>query len=127
MLFFFGFSTYTVFTGVSSDVPGCESSIEMMSAHNCTGHIYLYFFHWVTVVFLTLFLCVLKVGDNLSSRWMRPLMCVSSRCFLQNLMLPFRRMLVCFDYPLGVVKYSHDQMPKKKAHAMSLPIAVLKW
>ena len=76
------FYMYTVFTGVSSDDPGYDSSLVMISAHTCTGQRCLPFLHRFTVDFLTPFLCVLNVGDNLSVRFWQPLMCSRLRCFL---------------------------------------------
>ena len=67
---------------MSPDVPGHESSIEMILDHICTGYRRLTFFHQVTVAFFTLFFCVLKFGETLSARLMRPLLCVSLRHFL---------------------------------------------
>ena len=66
----FLFYTHTVFTGVSSDVPGYDSNIDMMSSHICTRHESFPIRHWVTVAFLTPFFCVLKAGDIWYSMWM---------------------------------------------------------
>ena len=51
-----------MFTAVLSDVPGYESSQEMMSAHIFNRHKRLSERYWVTFAILNLFLCVLKVG-----------------------------------------------------------------
>ena len=56
------FSSHTVLTGLPPNVPGYESSLEMMLAHICTGHRRLDVLRRVTVAFLTPFLCVLNIG-----------------------------------------------------------------
>ena len=68
------FYTHTVFTGLSSDDPRYESSLVTMYAQNCTGQRCFLFRHWITVVFLTPFFCVLNVGDNLYARCRRLLL-----------------------------------------------------
>ena len=78
----FLFSTHTVFTGVSSDVPGYESSLEMILAHIYTRHRRFPVYHWVTVALLTPFFCVLKFGDTLSDRCMWTMLCMSLKNFL---------------------------------------------
>ena len=108
-----------MFHGVSSDVTGYDSSLNIMSAHICTGHRCLPVRHWVYVAFFTPFLYVLKFGETLYARWIRPMLCVSLRRFLYNMMSPIQRMRVCFASPLGFVEYSHDRMPKKKSTAIS--------
>ena len=69
-------------TGVLSYVTGYGCSLVMMSDHICTGSLCLPVRHWVTVSFLTPLFFVLDVGETLSSRWMIPLLCVSSSSFL---------------------------------------------
>ena len=78
----FLFSTHTVFTGLSSSVPGYDSSLMMISAYICTVQRCLPVLHRVTVAFLTPLLCVCNVGDTFSDKCMQPLMCSSSRLFL---------------------------------------------
>ena len=46
------FSTHTVFTGLSSGVPGYEYSLKMMSPYSCTRHGSLPVCHWFTAEFL---------------------------------------------------------------------------
>ena len=76
----FWFYTHNVHTGVSFHVPGYKSSPKIMSVHICTGHRCLPVRHWIIVVFLTPFLCVMRVGDTLLDRYIQPLLCVSFRC-----------------------------------------------
>ena len=82
VIFVLGLSTHTVLTGVSSDVSGYEYSLVMMSVHICTGQRCLPVCHWVIVEFSAPFLCVPNIGETLSARWIRPLLCVSLHCFM---------------------------------------------
>ena len=93
-----------------SDVPGYESSIEMMSPHIFTVHRLLLVHHWVTVALLTPLFCVMEVGETFSDRWMQPLLFVSSWRFGENLMLPFCWIRVCLASLLEVIDYSRDRM-----------------
>ena len=68
------FYTHTVFTGVSSDDPGYDSSLVMMSTQDLTGHRCFPVSFWVTVEFFTPLFCVLNLGDTLSARCMQPLL-----------------------------------------------------
>ena len=85
VILFLWLYTHTEFIRVSSDFPGYDSSIKIMSYHICTCHRLLPVRHWVTIDFLNSFLCVIKVGETLYARCMQPLSCVSSRYFLMNL------------------------------------------
>ena len=76
------FVTHTVFTGVLYYKPRYEYSLMKMSALTCTRQRCFPVRHWVTVAFLTPFLCVLNVNETLSARFRRPLLCGSSRRFL---------------------------------------------
>ena len=67
-----------MFTRVSYDDTGYKSSLVKMPSQTCTGKRFLPIRHWVTMDFLTPFLCVLNVGDTLSVRCRHPLLCVSS-------------------------------------------------
>ena len=68
------FSTHTVFTGLSSDEPGYNSSLAMMPSHTCTGYGCFPVHQWVSVEFLTLFFCILNGGENLSVRCMQTIL-----------------------------------------------------
>ena len=81
LLLFCDFFTDSVFTGVLSKVPGYYSSLETMLAHICTRHRSLPVHHWVTVALFPPFFCVLTFVNTLYTRWMRPLVCVSSQHF----------------------------------------------
>ena len=75
IIVFLWFSTHNVFTGVSSDNTGYESILVTMSAQNCTGKRCFPVRHWVTVLFLAPFVCVLNIRDTLSARCRHPLIC----------------------------------------------------
>ena len=77
VIVFLWFSTHTVFTGVSSDNPGYNSSLVTMSTQTCTGQIYFHVRHWGTVAFLNQFFCVLNGRDTFSARCRRLLLCGS--------------------------------------------------
>ena len=62
------FYMYTVFTGVSSDDPGYDSSLVMISDQTFTWHICLPVHHWVTVAFWTPLFCILNFGDTLYAK-----------------------------------------------------------
>lgn len=68
VIFVLEFSIHTVFTGVSYDIPGYESSLVTMLEQICTGQRCLPVRYWVTVVFLTPFLCVQNIENTLSAR-----------------------------------------------------------
>ena len=53
---------------------------------------------------IDIILCVLNVGDTLSTKCMWPLLFVSSH------------MRVCFLSPLGVAEYSYDLIQKESPH-----------
>ena len=127
IIFVLWFYTYTVFTGVSSDIPGYDSSLVMISAQTCTGQSCFPVRHWFTVALLTPLLWVLNIRDTLSAMCMHTIMCSSSCRFLYNLIPSFHKTNFHLLYPLGVVEYLHDLTPKKKAPAISCPMAVLKW
>ena len=76
------FPTHTVFTGVLSDVLGYYSSLLMISAQTCTSKRCLPVHYWITVAFLTPFLCVQNSRDTLSARCIQPLLCSRLRRFL---------------------------------------------
>ena len=78
----FVISTHTMFPWVSSNVPGYDSILKMMSDHTCNGNSCFNVRHWVTVDFLTPFLCLMKFGWTFSTRWLRPLLCMNSRRFM---------------------------------------------
>ena len=61
-------STQTVFTGVSCVDTGYESCLIMIYAQMSIGQRFVLVYHCVTMAFLTPFLCVRNVGDNLSDR-----------------------------------------------------------
>ena len=134
-IFYFRFRRYHCFvilyphflTGVLSDVPGCDSCLVMISAQTCTGQSCFPVRHWFTVALLTPLLWVLNIRDTLSAMCMHTIMCSSSCRFLYNLIPSFHKTNFHLLYPLGVVEYLHDLTPKKKAPAISCPMAVLKW
>ena len=100
--------THTVYTGVSSNVPGYDSSIVMILSQISTVNIYLPVRHWITAASLTPLSCVCNFKYTFFARYMQPLLCSILRRFLYNLISPFRRMRVHLFSPLGVVEYSHE-------------------
>ena len=97
-------------TGVSFHVPGYKSSPKIMSVHICTGHRCLPVRHWIIVVFLTPFLCVMRVGDTLLDRYIQPLLCVSFRCVSVESDVAFLYDMCSFHFPLvgcQVLTWSH--------------------
>ena len=120
------FSTHDFFTGVFYDDSGYESIIVMMPTKTCTGKRCFPVRHWVTVVLLTPFFCILNIGETLSARCMHHLLYNSLCCLLYNLMYPFRRMRVHFFFPLGVVEYLHDRITKKKDPGTSCLMVILR-
>ena len=96
-------STQTVFTGVSRIVPGYEFIRMMIYTQVRTGKRVVVVHHFVTVAFLNPFFWVRNVGETLSARWRIPLLCESSRHFLQKLISPLWKMRVHLSSPFGVV------------------------
>ena len=68
-------SIYTVFAGLSSDVPGYDISLVMILTQNFTGQRYFSFRHRVTFAFLAAFFCVLNAGYTLSTRFTLMITC----------------------------------------------------
>ena len=114
--------THTVLTGVLFDDPGYDWSCVMISYRTCTGQRYFPVHHWVTVTFLTPFICVLNFGVALSSRCMHSLLCIIMCCFLLRFFSPLFGIHVQLFSPLVVVKYSHDCMLKKR-----ILVLVVQW
>ena len=99
--FISGFFTHTVFTKVLSNVSQYELILVILLSQIHTMQRWFTVKHWVYVTFLKPLFCVQNVGDTLSENFIQPLMCSSSCHFLQNLMLPLRRVCVSFGAPLG--------------------------